>query len=100
MTVEWDTRLAAWRPPVLARLKGTWLGDLHLGPPLSTPRLADLADVFLYLGPPASLTSSTPSPETYRDTAYLRELLRRNDIQGGANTTELQRLKARYLHGN
>jgi hypothetical protein len=97
MTVKWDTRLAAWRPPVLARLKGTTLGDLHVGPARSTPRLADLADAFLYLGPTGSLTSSTPAPAIYRDTVYLRELLRRNAIQGGANTTELQRLKAKYL---
>lgn len=52
----------------------------------------DLADEFLHLGPSASLTSSTPSLETYRDKAYLRELFRRNEIQGGANTAELQRL--------
>ena len=97
MTAELDTRLAEWRPPVLARLRGTWLGDLHIGPPPGTPRLADLADEFLYLGPTTSLTSSTPSPDICRDTGYLLELLRRNDIQGGANTTELQRLQARYL---
>jgi hypothetical protein len=99
MTAELDRRLADWRPPVLARLKGTWLGDLHAGPPADTPRLADLAGEFLYLGPTTSLTSSTPPPAIYSDPVYLRELLRRNEIQGGANTPELERLRARYLGG-
>ena len=97
MTSELDPRLARWPRPALARLKGTWLGAAHVGPPLGTPRLEDLADAFLYLGPTTSLTNSKPSPEIYRDTAYLRELLRRNAIQGGANTAELEGLAAMYL---
>ena len=98
-TSQLDSRLIGWLPPAMARLKGTWLGDAHVGPPSDTPRLEDLADVFLYLGPTASLTYSTPSQEIYRNTVYLRELLRRNVIQGGANTEELRRLRTKYLDG-
>jgi hypothetical protein len=98
-TSELDPRLTRWPRPALAHLEGTWLGAAHVGPSDDTPRLEDLADAFLYLGPTASLTNSTPPPAVYRDTVYLRELLRRNTIQGGANTAELERLKARYLRG-
>jgi hypothetical protein len=98
-TSELDGRLTRWPRPALARLRGTWLGAAHVGPPQQTPRLEDLADAFLYLGSTASLTNSTPAPRLYRDPVYLRELLRRNAIQGGANTAELERLKARYLRG-
>lgn len=99
MTAELDRRLAQWPHPALVRLKGTWLGDTHLGPPSSTPRFEDVADAFLYLGPTASLTTSVPSPEIYRDTVYLRELIRRDAIQGGANSPELRRLSTKYLRG-
>ena len=98
MTNRLDPRLARWPRPGLARLEGTWLGAAPVGPP-GTPRLEQLADAFLYLGPIASLTSSTPARALYRDTLYLRELLRRNEIQGGANTGELERLRAKYLRG-
>jgi hypothetical protein len=93
-----DARLAGWRAPAMVRLKGTWLGNTPVGPP-GTPRFEDLADAFLYLGPTASLSTSTPSPAIYRDRAYLQELIRRDGIQGGANASELQRLSARFLDG-
>jgi hypothetical protein len=96
-TPEVDRRPASWRPPALVFLSGTSLGEVHVGPPADTPRLAELADALLYLGSSASLTTSRPAPEVYSDTTYLRELLRRNAIQGGANTRELQALSARYL---
>jgi hypothetical protein len=99
MTVELDRRLAEWRPPAFVRLKGTWLGDTHLGPPSDTPRFKEIADAFLYLGPTTSLTTSAPSPEIYRDATYLRELIRRDAIQGGTNSQELRRLSAKYLRG-
>lgn len=95
MTPQLDARLARWRAPALARLQGTWLGDVSVGPPTDTPRLEDLADAFLYLGPTSSLTTSMPRPEIYCDTAYLRELLRRDAIQGGANAAQLQRFEAK-----
>jgi len=99
MTKGLDARLAGWRPPVMVGLKGTWLGSTPVGPP-GTPRLEDLADAFLYLGPTTSLTTSRPSPDIYRDRTYLRELLRRDAIQGGANSNELRQLSAKFLEGN
>ena len=97
MTPQLDRRLARWRAPALALLPGTWLGDMSVGPP--TPRLEDLADAFLYLGPTSSLTTSMPRPEIYCDTVYFRELLRRDAIQGGANAAELQRLEVKCRAG-
>lgn len=97
MSAELDRRLARLRPPVLLSLRKTWLGDVHLGPPSQTPRLEEIADEFLYLGPRSSLTSSVPAREVYADTVYLRELLRRDTIQGGKNAGELRRLSARFL---
>jgi len=94
-----DRRLADWQPPALAHLKGTWLGDAHIGPRSSTPRFEDIADALLYLGPATTLRTSLPSPEIYADTAYLRELIRRDAIQGGANSAELRRLRMKYLRG-
>jgi hypothetical protein len=91
MKPDLDARLAGWQAPALARLKGTWLGDVPVGPP-GTPQLKALADAFLFLGSTSSLTFSTPSPEIYRDPEYMRELRRRNAIQGGFNTAELERL--------
>jgi len=102
VTADWmhrdlDARLAGWRPPALVRLKGTWLGKSHVGPSTDAPRFEDLADAFLYLGATMSLTTSVPSSEVYRDVAYLRELIRRDGIQGGANAIELQRLSDLFL---
>jgi len=94
MTPELDVHLAGWHPPALARLADGSFDDVHVGPPEGTLLLKDLADAFLFLGPTRSLTVSTPSPEIYRDRAYMRELVRRNAIQGGANTAELNRLQA------
>jgi hypothetical protein len=88
---ELDSRLATWRSPSLARLKGTWLGASAVGPS-GTPSLENLADSFLYLGPTRRLTLSTP-PATLYDPVYLRELLRRDQIQGGFNATELEQLQ-------
>jgi len=104
VTADWgngatDALLARWRPPVLLRLKGTSLGEIHAGPSIQGPRLDELADAYLYLGPTSSLTTSVPAPSTYADPAYLRELLRRDAIQGGANAAELRRLSAQFLNG-
>jgi hypothetical protein len=103
ITADWmrsqlDARLGRWRPPVVIPLRGTWLGAAHVGPASQTPSLEALADAFLYLGPTSSLTTSVPAPEIYADTTYLRELLRRDALQGGANSAELRRLSARFLN--
>ena len=87
-----DARLASWRAPALALLKGTWLGATAIGEPGTSPTMQELADALLYLGPVASETYSKPPDTLYADPAYLRELLRRDRIQGGFDRTELQRL--------
>ena len=92
MTPEVERRLSAWHPPALVRLDGNGLGDVRVAPPGSGLQLKELADAFLFLGRTSLLTSSTPPLEIYRDRAYMQELLRRDAIQGGANTAELQRL--------
>jgi hypothetical protein len=71
-----------WRPPAFVGLKGTWLGDTHHGPPSGKPRFEEIADASFY-----------------RDAAHLRELIRRDAIQGGSNSEELRRLSAKYLRG-
>ena len=88
-------RLAGWRAPAIGLIKGTWLGEQGLGPRGKAPMLEDLADAFLYLGPVHSLRQSVPPANLYRDPPYLAELERRNRIQGGFNSDELQRLKKR-----
>jgi hypothetical protein len=90
------------------RLQGARLRILLADPPLDwanvgersrSPKLEELADSFLYLGPTNSLTESKPPLEIYSDPVYLRELLRRNEIQGGFNTSDLERLRKRFLEG-
>jgi hypothetical protein len=97
MNVDLDARLNHWVPPTLFDLRGTSLGQAHSGASAQGPLLGSLADAFLYLGATAALTTSTPAPEIYADTAYLRELLRRDAIQGGMNAGELHRLAVRFL---
>ena len=99
MTSDLDPGLASWQNPAYAVLKGTWLGAAAVGPRGQTPTLEQLADGFLYLGPTARLTNSRPSPRIYSDTVYLRELRRRNKIQGGSNTSELNRLQRMSVKG-
>jgi hypothetical protein len=88
-------RLAGWPVPSIALVKGTWLGDKTLGPRGNAPKLEDLADAFLYLGPVGSLRQSLPPAKLYRDTRYLAALERRDRIQGGFNKDELRRWKKR-----
>ena len=92
MTSRLDSRLASWSKPSFALLNGTWLGASSVGPRGQSPTLEQLADAFLYLGPTKQQTDSEPSPTIYRDPDYMRELVRRNAIQGGFNTSELERL--------
>lgn len=87
-----DSRLRGWKNPSLAVLRGTWLGATGAGPANGSPRMQELADALLYLGPIAAQTESKPSDDLYRDHAYLRELLRRDRIQGRHNRVELERL--------
>jgi hypothetical protein len=86
-----DSRLRGWKTPSLALLQGNWLGATAVGPKES-PRMEELADALLYLGPVGVQTLSKPPDELYRAPAYLRELLRRDQIEGGHNRAELERL--------
>jgi hypothetical protein len=92
-----DPRLATWPKPAMALLKGTWLGAINVGPSGQSPTLEQLADAFLYLGSTRRLTISKPAPQLYSDGEYLRELLRRDQIQGGFNASELEQLRKRFL---
>src|SRR5204863_3979203 len=74
-----DSRLRSWPVPALASLAGTWLGQTTVGP-RGTPRMQELADALLYLGPIASLSQSKPADTLYADPSYLTELLRRDRI--------------------
>ena len=89
-------RLAGWRAPSLAVVRGTWLGETAVGQPGGGPALQELADAFLYLGPEELLRESVPPAKLYRDGAYLAELQRRDRIQGGFNSDELQQWARRF----
>lgn len=99
MNVDMAARLVRWKPPLVFGLRGTGLGAVHVGPPSDTPELERIADALLYLGPPSALTTSTPARGMYADTVYLRELLRRDKIQGGANAGEPRALSRHFLSG-
>src|SRR5262249_23234065 len=94
---ELEPRFASWPKLSLAFVKGTWLGTMRIGEPTISPKLEELTDAFLYLGPVRSLRESRPSPELYRDEAYFNELVRRDKIQGGFNRLELEELKKSLL---
>jgi hypothetical protein len=97
MTNAVDPRLASWTKPAIAPLKGTWLGAINVGPPGQSPTLEQLADGFLYLGATRSQTISRPASDLYRDPVYFRELLRRDQIQGGLNANELEKLRKGHV---
>jgi hypothetical protein len=97
-----EQRLAAGPTPSLSLLQGTGLGALLAVPPrpptrtrvgggqstteevvvTTPPRLEEVADALLYLGPKASLTRSTPREEDFGPDE-LRELDRRNQLLFG-----------------
>jgi hypothetical protein len=95
---ELELRLASWPKPSLVFLKGTWLGALDASLVIrliTSPdggkcwyslygetKLEEAVDAYLYLGPSDTLTRSIPSPDIYRDEAYLNELKRRHKIMG------------------
>jgi len=95
---ELEPRLNSWPKPSLAIMKGTWLGELDAGTPLtgkimrigsdpSKPdspypglKMQDLADAYLYLGPVASLKRVVMPVEPGE--AYAREIRRRDEMIG------------------
>jgi hypothetical protein len=99
---ELEARLASWPKPGLALVKNTWLGNLspdlifpvmYMRTSPDSPRvpapspfkgmmIQDATDVYLYLGPKASLRYDSIPPEVQRDEAYQRELERRRQLSG------------------
>jgi len=91
---ELEPRLSSWKVGSLALLRGTWLGSLHprlrwpqmkdakLSDSKAEPKLEDVADAWLYVGPRDLLTEALPSPGIYRD-EYWNELNRRHMIMWG-----------------
>jgi len=91
---ELELQLKTWTVGSLAPLKGTWIGALHprlRWPQLKNatlvdskvePKLEDVADAWLYVGPRDLLTESLAFPGIYRD-EYWKELNRRNTLMWG-----------------
>ena len=99
---ELESPLTKWKFGSLALLRGTWLGALH--PRLRwlqmkdvtltmpdgrrvEPRLENMVDAWLYVGPRDLLTEAMPFPGIYRD-AYWNELQRRHMIMWGTALSE------------
>ncbi len=94
---ELEPGLTHWIIGSLALLKGTWLGLLHprlrwpqlknvnlvdKSDPKAEPKMEDVADAWLYVGPRDLLTKALPFPGIYRD-VYWNELNRRHLIMWG-----------------
>ena len=86
-----ETRLTAWPAPSLLRLEGTWLGRLDAASyfrhvrgrnPYAGLRLADMADAYLYFGPPGELTWR-PAPDDIYGGEYGAEVERRRKLIAG-----------------
>jgi len=101
-----ERRMISWPRPSLAEIKGTWLAEvesnyffptLPMRPdsPVSRKGIGAMVDAYLYLGPRDSLTYE-PTPETtLSDTAYIKELQRRSDLQNGMGAVNVAALRAR-----
>lgn len=104
-SAEVEKRFGKWTAPSLVPLKGTWLGavsamqmtfgpntarmfrngkpvDLPKPDPAAGPRLEEVADALLYLGPRETLTRD-PEADNSHDEAFLAELKRRGEATGG-----------------
>lgn len=110
--------LAAWPVPSIARIKGTWLGDLYLDRFLSPgiridkdcnassafPKnlqrpMSDLVDALLYLGPQNLRLSEQMPADIALDVDYRRELQRREALMGfpGQSPATLEELDQEIL---
>jgi hypothetical protein len=104
-SAEVEKRFGKWPVPSLVPLKGTWLGtvsamQMTFGPNTAKlfrngklvdmpkpdaaagPRLEEVADALLYLGPRETLTRD-PEADCSQDKAFLAELKRRGEAAGG-----------------
>jgi hypothetical protein len=100
-----EKRMGRWPKPSLALLEGTWLGaeaanQMLPGPklvklmvngkeveapkpdPKRGPKLQEVADTYLYLGPRETLTLAEDDPGIVGDKAFMDELRRRSKITG------------------
>jgi hypothetical protein len=82
-----DKRFASWPAPVLVPLFNNWVGALPAQPVISgghaaaTPlTLADEADALLYVAPCNKLSFVNASSAEIHDTAYEKEVARRDEI--------------------
>jgi hypothetical protein len=87
-----EAELSRGPAPGLVLLSRSWIGSLParsafvLPPVLQLPAglmLREIADAYLYLGPPASLTEALPPEAIYEEPGYLRELERRYPLVSG-----------------
>ena len=85
-----DSRIESWPTPALIPVHGNWLGEMPAQPIVSgghapaTPlTLADQADAIIYIAPCSTLKSVNDSPAELDDTAYGKEMIRRNIIEVG-----------------
>jgi hypothetical protein len=84
---EVDKRFASWRAPALVPLSNNWVGALPAQPVISggharaTPlTLADEADALLYVAPCSELSYMNVLSAEIHDTAYEKEVARRDEI--------------------
>jgi hypothetical protein len=84
-----DSRFLKWPSPSIARVEGTWLGEI-LALDLDTPdgrvirHLQDLIDAIVYLGQPNTLREATRTYAYYTEQPeYVQELKRRRTITMG-----------------
>ena len=82
-----DRRFTSWPAPALVPLSNNWVGELPAQPVISggharaTPlTLADEADALLYVAPCSELSYLNVSNAEIHDTAYEKEITRRDEI--------------------
>lgn len=82
-----DKRFASFRAPTFVPLSNNWVGTLPAQPVISgghaaatTLTLADEADALLYVAPCSELSYLNVSSAEIRDTAYEKEVARRDEI--------------------
>jgi hypothetical protein len=87
-----EAELSRGPAPALVVLSRSWIGSLPARSAVVLPpvlqlsaglRLRDIADAYLYLGPPASLTEVLPPRAIYEEPGYRRELERRYPLVTG-----------------
>jgi hypothetical protein len=85
-----DSRIESWPTPALIPLHGNWLGEMPAQPiitgghaPATPLTLADQTDAIIYIAPCSTLKFVNDSAAELDDTAYGKEMIRRNIIEVG-----------------